>query len=103
MSSKNRQSESINNLTSAENKGDLKKKTEASSLPKESRMSHSDNDTLNCLKSDVCIQYKTNLVNCGVHSNRPAKPNKKICDEEIWMLMNCVNKCISRTEKKKLK
>ncbi|GIY85517.1 hypothetical protein CDAR_540151 [Caerostris darwini] len=100
MSSKNCPSESINNLTSAEIKIGPKK-MEDFSLPKELRVSHSDNDILNCLKSDVCIQYKTNLVDCGVHS-RDTIPDKA-CNEEIWILINCINKCISRTEKKKLK
>ncbi|GIX86286.1 hypothetical protein CEXT_43521 [Caerostris extrusa] len=97
MSSKTYQSASISNLTSEEKQYGIKKKINDFSLP----ISHSDNDILNCLKSDVCIQHKMNLVDCGVHSRDTI--TDKACNEEIWMLTNCINKCISRTEKKKLK
>lgn len=54
-----------------------------------------DNLKMDCIQSEKCKEFKSNLQTCQVKISRTVVPRGETCDPEILNFINCFEECIS--------
>ncbi|GFY71328.1 UCR_hinge domain-containing protein [Trichonephila inaurata madagascariensis] len=60
-----------------------------------------DKDITDCLESGACAHFKIKLMKCYEKKNKEIASSDENCHKEIVELINCVNQCVAKGERRK--